>query len=331
MPSSAIYRLRLAIVLIIALILTGVAGYYWLEGIPPVDGLYMTIITLSTVGFGEVVPLSSAGRMFTIALIVTGVGVGAWTIESAVEVLLGDQFWYSVGRRRMEREIRGLQGHFIVCGYGRMGQQTVAEFQRRGVPFVVVESSPEIVQELIEQDVNVVEGDATLDETLLLAGIERARGLIAAVDTDADNVLTVLSAKELNPGGFVVARAALEESESKLYRAGADRVVTPYTIGGRRIALAVLRPTVTEFLNMVVYSEEQHTEMAELPVGPESHLADKTIRETELRSRWGATVIGVKKTSGEMIISPTADHRIQVGDIVLVVVESAKLRELEAL
>lgn len=331
MPSNALYRLRLAIVLIVALISTGVAGYYWLEGIPPLDGLYMTIITLSTVGFGEVRPLSPAGRVFTIALIVTGVGVGAWTIESAVGVLLGDQLWYSVGRRRMEREIDGLRDHFIVCGYGRMGQQTVSEFQRRGVPFVVVESDPEIVQELIEQNVNVVEGDATLDEALLLAGIERARGLVAAVDTDADNVLTVLSAKELNPGVFVVARAALQESESKLYRAGADRVVTPYTIGGRRIALAVLRPTVTEFLNTVVYSEELDTEMAELPVGPDSALAGKTIRETQLRSRWSAIVVGVKKTSGEMIIGPTADYRIEVGDTVLVVVESANLRELEAL
>lgn len=331
MPSSALQRLRVAIVLILALILTGVAGYYWLEGIPPLDGLYMTIITLSTVGFGEVAPLSPAGRVFTIALIVTGVGLGAWTVESAAEVLLGDQFWYSVGRRRMEREIRGLRDHFIVCGYGRMGQQTVAEFQRRGVPFVVVESNVELVQELIEQDVNVVEGDATLDETLLTAGIEWARGLVAAVDTDADNVLIVLSAKELNPGTFVVARAALEESESKLYRAGADRVVTPYTIGGRRIALAVLRPTVTEFLNTVVFSEELHTEMAELRVGPNSALAGKTIRDTELRSRWSAIVVGVKKASGELIIGPTADYRIEADDIVLVVVASANLRELEAL
>lgn len=331
MPSNASRRLRLALILIIGLIATGTLGYHFLEGMSLLDGVYMTIITLSTVGFGEVRPLSQVGRLFTIGLIVAGVGVGAWAIQSAAEILLDEQLWRTIGRRRMGRALEKLNRHFIVCGYGRMGRQTVLEFQRRGVPFVIVESQPEIVQTLIAENLLVVEGDATHDETLLAAGIERARGLVAAVDTDADNVLIVLTAKELNPQITVVARAALEESESKLYRAGADRVVTPYTIGGRRIALAVLRPTVTEFLNTVVFSEELQTEMGELHLHPNSPFVGKAIRETELRSRWGATVIGVQKATERLIISPTADYRLEEGDVLIVVAETAMLRELEKL
>lgn len=331
MPSTALQRLRLALLLVIGLIVAGTLGYRLLEGMTLLDGLYMTIITLSTVGFGEIRPLSDAGRLFTIGLILAGVGVGAWAIQSAVEVLLGDQLWGTIGRRRMERAIEKLRDHYIVCGYGRMGQQTVSEFQRRQVSYVVVESDPELVQELSEADVRVVEGDATYDETLLEAGIERARGLVAAVDTDADNVLITLSAKELNPRIIVVARAALEESESKLYRAGADRVVTPYSIGGRRIALAILRPTVTEFLSTVVFSEELHTEMGEVHVHTSSPFAGKQVREAELRSRWGATLIGVKKADGRLLISPTADDRLEVGDVLIVVAKTPQLRELEQL
>lgn len=331
MPSNALHRLRFALVLIIGLIAGGTIGYHLLEGMALLDGLYMTIITLSTVGFGEVRPLSEPGKVFTIALILSGVGVGAWAIQNAIEVLLGEQLWRTIGRRRVKRSVEKLSSHYIVCGYGRMGRQTVLEFHRRSVPFVVVESEPDIVHSLVEQDILVVEGDATQDETLQEAGIERARGLVAAVDTDADNVLIVLTAKELNPGLTVVARAAREESESKLYRAGADRVVTPYTIGGRRIALAVLRPTVTEFLNTVVFSEELDTEMGELQVHATSPFIGQTIRETELRSRWGATVIGVKKQIDKLIISPTADYRVGEGDVLIVVAETPKLRELENL
>lgn len=331
MPSNALRRLRFALLLFLGLIFAGTVGYYLLEGMPLTDGLYQTIITLSTVGFGEVKPLSQAGRLFTIALILAGVGVGAWAVESAVEVFLGDQLWSTIGRRRMQRTIDNLTGHYIVCGYGRMGKQTTTEFQRRSVPFVVVESHPEVVEELLAEDMLVVQGDATHDETLLAAGIERARGLVAAVDTDADNVLIVLTAKELNPKIIVVARAALLESESKLYRAGADRVVTPYTIGGRRIALAVLRPTVTEFLSTVVFSEELDTEMGELTVHADSPFAGKTVQECGFRTRWGATVIGIKKMTDKLIISPTADYRLDVGDILIVVAETPKLRELEKL
>lgn len=331
MPSSALRRLRFALLIIVGLVLVGTLGYRLLEKMSLLDGLYMTVITLTTVGFGEVKPLSEVGRLFTIGLILSGVAAGAWAIQNAAGFLLGEQLWRTIGRRRMARAIEKLRGHYIVCGYGRMGRETTLEFQRRGVPFVVVESQPDIVQALVEENIPVVEGDATYDETLLAAGIEQARGLVAAVDTDADNVLIVLTARELNPKLTVVARAALAESESKLYRAGADRVVTPYAIGGRRIALALLRPVVNEFLSTVVYTEEMETEMGELHIHTGSPFLGKTIRETELRSRWGATVVGVKTVAGKLIISPLPEYRLMRGDVLLIVAETPKLRELEKL
>ncbi|MFQ5596002.1 MAG: potassium channel family protein [Anaerolineae bacterium] len=331
MSSVSVRRLRFALLIIFGLIVAGTAGYHLLEGMSFVDGLYMTIITLTTVGFGEVEPLSHTGRLFTIGLILSGVVAGAWAVQNAVEVLLSEQLWRTVGRRRVARAIEKLDGHYIVCGYGRMGRETALELRRRGVPFVVIESQPDIVQALLDEDVPVIEGDATYDETLQAASIERARGLVAAVNTDADNVLIVLTAKEINPQLTIVARAAVAESERKLYRAGADRVVTPYTIGGRRIALALLRPTISEFLSTVVYTEELDTEMGELHVHVGSPFANKTVRETELRSQWGATVIGIKTQAGRLIISPSPEHRLQEGDVLLVIAETSKLRELEKL
>ena len=303
MSSIAARRLRSALLIILGLIVVGTAGYHLLEGMSLLDGLYMTVITLTTVGFGEGELLSHTGRLFTIGLILSGVGAGAWAVQNAVEILLGEQLWRTIGSRRVTRAIEKLSGHYIVCGYGRMGRETALELQRRGVTFVVIEAQPDIVQTLLDEDVPVIEGDATYEETLRAAGIERARGLVAAVNTDADNVLIVLTAKEINPSLTVVARAAVAESERKLYRAGADRVVTPYTIGGRRIALALLRPIVSEFLRTVLYTEERETEMGELHVHAGSPFANKTIRETELRSRWGATVIGVKTVAGRLLIS----------------------------
>lgn len=331
MSSVAVRRLRFAVLLILGLIVAGTAGYRLLEGMSVLDALYMTIITLTTVGFGEVKPLSHAGRLFTIGLILSGVVAGAWALQNAVELLLGEQLWRTIGGRRMARTIERLSEHYIVCGYGRMGRETTLEMQRRGVSFVVVELRPDIVHALIDEGVPVVEGDATRDETLLAAGIERARGLVAAVDTDADNVLITLTAKGLNSQITVVARAVGVESESKLYRAGADRVVTPYTIGGRRIALALLRPVVSEFLGSVIFTEDTETEMGELHLHADSPFTGKTIRETGLRSGWGATAVGVKTSSGKLIISPPPEHRLEKGDVLLVVAETSKLRELELL
>jgi voltage-gated potassium channel len=238
------------------LLVGGTLGYMWLEGMVPIEALYMTVITITTVGFGEIRPLSPLGRLFTIGLIVLGVGAATAAISNAVEVVLGQRLWLSVQKRRVEELLVIIKNHYIVCGYGRMGQQIVRDLQARGEPFLVIDSSPDVEETFLEERIPYIIGDATQDEVLLQAKVEQARGLVAALDTDADNVLTVLTARGLNPNLFIVARATSGAAESKLRRAGANRVVSPYEIGGHRMALALLRPAVHDFLNQIFYVGE---------------------------------------------------------------------------
>jgi voltage-gated potassium channel len=293
------------------------------------DALYMTVITLSTVGFGEVHPLSPLGRLFTIGLILFGVSAVAWAASGLVEVFFSEQLRQAFWRHRMELMIDQLSGHYIICGYGRMGRQIGAELIRRGLAFVVIERNPDVVANLRATNMLHIEGDATSDRALLAAGVGRARGLATALTGDADNALVVISAKGLNPKIQVVARASNAETEEKLLRAGADRVVTPYTIGGQRMALSMLQPAVSEFLNSVVFDVEKHTELGELEIRETSGFVGKTLRESCLREQWGAIVVAVKKRDGELILSPTADTILHCGDLIILVANAHILRELQ--
>lgn len=322
-------QFQLSLLLLLGLMLVGVVGYHYLEGMPWVDGAYMTIITLTTVGFGEVYPLSPAGRLFTMMLILLGVGVSAYAVSNAVEIIVGNSLWISMGERQMQQRIDGMQGHYIVCGYGRMGRAIVHEFERRGEPFVVVDNAEALHTQLLEADVTHIIGDATHDETLLRAGVERAGGLLAVVDSDGDNVLIVLSARGLNPTIKIVARAASEEMEGKLKRAGADQVTSPYEIGGQRMAFAMVRPAVYKFLDTAVYSEALHIEMGQLQVRTASPLVGLSLRQCNLRSRWGASVVAIVTRDGQTIISPDPMRRIDVGDILIVVAPSENMSRLE--
>jgi voltage-gated potassium channel len=310
-------------------VVVGTFGYRFLEDMSILDALYMTVITLSTVGFGEVRPLSPPGRLFTIGLILFGVSAVAWAVSSMIEEFFGEQLRYTFWRRRMERVIDQLSHHYIICGYGRMGQQIGLELTRRGLAFVVIEQDAEIVEVLQVQGILHVHGDATSDHTLLAARVDRARGLATALSGDADNALVVISAKGLNPQLQVVARASNQETEEKLLRAGADRVVTPYTIGGQRMALSMLQPAVSEFLNSVVFDAEKHTELGELRVREASGLVGKTLRDSRLREQWGAIVVAVKKAEGELILGPTADTVLHAGDLIILVADAQCLRELQ--
>jgi len=289
----------------------------------------MTVTTISTVGFGEVHPLSHWGRAFTICLILFGVSAMAWAAESMIEALLEDHVRHAWWRRRMERVIDRLSDHYIVCGYGRMGAQIGRELTRRALAFVVIERDPKVLEMLRLHSVLHVEGDATSDSILLTAGVVQARGLATALTGDADNALVVISAKGLNPRLQVVARASSRETEEKLLRAGADRVVTPYTIGGQRMALGLLQPAVNEFLNSVVFDAEKHTELGEFEVHEHSELVGKTLRDSRLRERWGAIVVAIKPYGGEFVLSPSADTVLRRGDRLIVVASTSCLQELQ--
>lgn len=322
-------QLQFSLLVLGLLLVGGTLGYMLLEGLGLVDAAYMTVITLTTVGFGEVRPLSPGGRIFTIGLITLGVSTAAWGLRNAAGVALGAQLWHSMAERQMTQQLATIKDHYIVCGFGRMGRQVVAELQRRRKPFVVVDQAVEVGEQLLANGILHIQGDSTHDEVLINAGIERARGLVAVVNSDADNVMTVLTARGLNPKLVIVARASGDEAEKKLQRAGADRVVSPYAAGGLRIALALLRPRVNDFLSTVIYSEALHIEMGQLTLGPSSELIGKTLRTSGLRQRWSASVIAIFDAHGKVIISPDPGHRLEVGDTLILVAPTESLRQLE--
>ena len=328
-----IRQLRFAGLVVAVLILLGTVGYMAIEGLTFLDALYMTVITLTTIGYELVKPLSPAGKVFTIVLALSGVStlfaVVFWTVGNAIEIAAAEKMQHLMWRRRMEKAIRGMKDHYIICGYGRMGQAIAAEFRSRKVPFVVVENNPEQAPRLLMEKALFVEGDATDEKTLLAAGVERAKGLIAVAPTDADNTFIVLTAKGINPKLFTVARSIKVEDEPKLRRAGADRVMSPYILGGKRMAWAVLRPTVVDFLESAMYSESLELEIGEVTATAKSEFANKTIRESGIREKSGATVIAIKSSGGALTSSPSPDIEIHEGDTLVVVGTPRQLEILQ--
>ncbi|HUV04445.1 MAG TPA: NAD-binding protein [Armatimonadota bacterium] len=324
-------QLRFAAFVVVVLLGLGTVGYIYIEGWSILDALYMTVITLTTIGYEVVKPLSTAGKVFTIVLALAGVSilftVVFWVVGNAIEVASQEKhlFW----RRRMEKAIRGVKDHYIICGHGRMGQAIAAEFRARKVPFVVVENNPEQLPRLVAEKVLFVEGDATDEKSLLAAGVERAKGLITVAPTDADNTFIVLTAKGINPNLFVVARSITIEDEPKLRRAGADRVMSPYVLGGKRMAWSVLRPNVVAFLEGAMQSESLQLEITEVTVTGDSEFANKTIRESRIREKSGATVIALKSRSGAMTSSPSPDVEIEEGDVLVAVGTPHQLEVLQ--
>ena len=268
--------------------MVGTVGYRLIEGAPWGDALFMTFITLSTVGYGEVVPLSPAGRVFTMVLIALGMtlvfaAVGAW-----VRVLFEGELENALGRRRIRKVLQSKSGHFIICGYGRFGRRVVQELRDRGEAFVVIDPSVDIPPEVLS-----IRGDATDETVLRHAGIERAKGLLTALPSDADNVYVTLTAKELNPALFVVSRCESESGEGRLRRAGADRVVAPYAIGGHRMVELALHPMLVEFGDVLTTDRGQHMSVAEITVGAGSALEGASGTPTAILGRYGVMPIGV--------------------------------------
>jgi voltage-gated potassium channel len=300
------------------------------EGWGLLDSFYMTVISLTSVGFGEVHPLSNAGKLFTVLVILGGVAVVAMALGFGSRIVLEGQLERLMGRRKVEKEIARLRDHYIVCGYGRMGRIISREFQKKPVPFVIVERDPEIFRS-IDPGVLAICGKAEEDAVLKSAGIERARGLVSVVSSDAENVYITLTAAGLRPDLHIVARAGDEGAERKLLRAGATKVVCPYAIGGSGIANAILRPAVVDFIELVTRREHLELQMEEVRVAPTSPLAGRSILQTGLRQRYGAIVVAVKKGNDHMQFNPEPDHRIESGDRLIVLGAGEKLGEIARL
>ncbi|MCA9914013.1 MAG: NAD-binding protein, partial [Anaerolineae bacterium] len=305
-------RLGLSVALLILLNLLGTLLYMGLEGWNFIDSLYMTVITIATVGFGEVRDLSPEGRLATIILIYLGVGLATTAVSNAVSLALGPLLWSSLQQRRMRSMIDKMKDHYIVCGYGRMGAQIVRDLRMRDEPFVVVDTNPEIESILQEENIPYILDDATEDEVLQAAGVERARGVVAALGSDPANLMTVLTAREMNPRLFIVARVVRPESESKLRRAGANRVINPYQIGGHRITLSLLRPAVHDFLDHIFhFGEGREIDIGQIHVSPGSVYDGKTIAESRLRDEHNVNILAIREPSGHISITPNPSSVIE--------------------
>jgi voltage-gated potassium channel len=312
-------------------LLIGTVGLVWIEGYGLLNAFYMTLTTMTTVGYQEIQPLSPRGRIFNIFIIFTGVSVMFFAIgtmtQTIIELELGEYF----GRRRVKRMIDTMQDHFIVCGYGRVGRGTARELARSGAPFVIVDRSQDRVDRATKSGYLAVAGDASQDATLRELGVPRARGLVAALSTDADNLFVVLSARALNPKLFLASRAVEEEAEQKIRLAGANVVFAPYAATGLRLANAMIRPHVNQFLEFATQNLGLNVSLEQVRVGESSEFVSKSLEDMQLRRDLGAIVLAIRKADGRMLFNPPADSAIQGGDHLIVMGEPESLRKLEEL
>ncbi len=311
------------------MLVIGTAGFILIEDYPLLDAFYMSLTTITTVGYGEIHPLSPKGRIFNVFLVSFGVTAMFLALGAMTQTIIELQFGEVFGKRRTRRMIQKLQDHYIVCGFGRVGRGAAAELQRAGIPFVVVDLREDRVERAMLAGMLAVLGDSTRDETLLDVRVERAKGLIAALATDADNLFVTLSAKSLNPALKVAARAAEEQAEQKLKRAGADSVLAPYNITGSRLAQSLLRPHVTQFLDFTTQSLNLDVAMEQVRVDEKSEFASKSLRDMQLTRELGVIVLAIRAADGQMLFNPPAEAVISGGDFLIAMGKAEGLRRLE--
>ena len=324
-------RAALIAALLAVTMLIGTVGFVLIEGYPVFDAFYMTLITITTVGYEEIHRLSRAGRIFNSFLICFGVSVifiaaGAMT-QSIIELELQNRY----GKRRIKKMIDNLHDHFIVCGFGRVGRNASLELQRLQAPVLVIDRLEPRVERAMHLGMLALEADATLDDTLRSAGVTRAKGLIASLPSDAENLFIILSAKTLNPGLTVVTRASEEEAEIKLRRAGADIVFTPYALVGHRIAQALVKPHLVEFLNIATSDVGPQVTLEQMELSPKSPLASKTFSEIQLRCLSGVILLAVRRAGGQMVFNPSPETMVCAGDYLIAIGEKPGLQKLERL
>ena len=324
-------RLRLALISLSIVIVTGTTGFHTIEGWSWFDGFYMTLTTMTTVGYGEVHPLSHIGKIFNSFLIVASVIAAGFTIASISQALLEFEFGKVIGRRRMERELSHLSGHYIICGAGRVGRTVARQLLARGQTCVIIEKDPIRARWAETEKIPVIIGNASSEENLRKARIEHAKGFVAAVSSDAENLYIVLTARGFRSDLKIIARASEEEATSKLLRAGASQVLSPYYFIGHRIAQLLLRPNVLDFIDTAVGTERLDIEIGEVQVVEKSSLAGKSLADSAIRQQSGVIVLAVKNASGAMTFNPSPEARIQAGDCLIVIGGDDQLRKIEAM
>jgi len=323
-------RLLAVLALFLIIIMTGTLGYKAIEGWIWLDSAYMSVLTVTTVGFAEVQPLSTAGRAFTMVMMVLGIGGIAYAASAIGEYVVGGQLADIVGERRMRNRIGRLRNHVIVCGFGRAGEEATAVLRREGEALVIVDPDPATIERAGEEGHLVLLGSAGDDAVLLSAGLGHAKGVVVAAAPDAEALMAVLSARALNPDVPIVARASYQETESKLLAAGASRVISPYSIGGRRMAQLVLRPAVVDFLDVVMQDESTELRLEDFALGYDGPLIGVSIEESGILETCCTAIVGLRKQSGVTVAVPAGDTRFEAGDVLMALGTRSQLDALRA-
>jgi voltage-gated potassium channel len=325
------HRFYLSVFLLACVIISGSAGFHWIEGWGWFDAFYMTLTTMTTIGYAEVHPLSHTGRIFNSFLIVLAVFSGGFTIATFSQALLEFEFGKAFGRRRMERELAKLSGHYIICGAGRVGRTVARELRARGQSVVFIESNPVRAEWASNEKIPVVLGSASSEESLQRARIDTAKGLVAAVGTDPENLYIVLTVRSLRSDLKIIARASEEDATSKLLRAGASRVLSPYYFVGNRIAQLFLRPNVLDFVDAAFGTDRLDVEIGEVRIEAHSPLVAKALGDAAIRQQAGVIILGVKPAEGALLFNPAPETLIRAGDTLIVIGGDAQLKKLESL
>ncbi len=323
------YRKILSTIIgLVVVTLFGAVGFHYFDHIPVFDAVWMTVISLLTVGYGDFVPKSTGAKLFALFIIPIGIGLVTYALGAFVAALIEGNLSKTMWRKRMDRSIKKLENHIIVCGLGRVGQQVVSALKQENVPIVIIDRNISGLENL-HKDLLFVEGDSTEDKTLYEAGIERAHGLVATLPNDADNVFISLTAKGINPDIHIVARAERSETEEKLHRAGADKVINPSSIGGRRMAMSILKPISVDFVDTILHAEQEEYSVEEIMVQAGSPLVNRTLQENKVREQYGVTIVAIKREN-RIISNPPANEKLLAGDLLIMFGTKIQLAQFES-
>jgi voltage-gated potassium channel len=321
-------KIMRGVMMLAMVLLIGTIGYMVIEEWQLLDALYMTVITITTVGYGEIRQVSEPGRIFTIFIIFAGMGILGYTFGMVAQAMVEFHVRSILGRRKLGLKIKSLKDHYIMCGYGRIGRIIAQELNSNKIPVIVIDQNPDSKEALENQDIPYIIDDATSEDVLIEAGIERAKGLIAVVESDADNLFITMTARGLNSDLYILARADEEQTQKKLLRGGADRVVLPYLIGGHKMAQTIVKPAVTDFLELTVHNKDIELKLEELLVGKGSRLNGVTLVDSGIRQETNIIILAIRKKDGEMSFNPSSQTRIESGDTLISLGYSGDLERL---
>jgi voltage-gated potassium channel len=320
-------KIKIALIILLTIFIIGTFGFHFIEGWSFVDSFYTTIATLSTVGYGDFSPETTAGKLFAVFVIIFGVGMMFYTLVLLAETFIEGRLRNLLGRGKVEKIIDKMHNHYIICGGGRIGFLICRELMAGKMPCVVIDNSPEVIQKAQDEGFICFKGDATQDKILIKAGIKRAKGVVCVLPSDAENLYVILTAKELNQQVYIISRSEEEESEHRLLRAGADRVMSPYTLGGVRMAMAILRPAMLDFIEITTRQQSLELRMEEVSVCKNSQFISKSLEDSGIRKRYGLIIVAVKKDSGKMIFNPMANYIIAEGDRLIAMGEDENVKQ----